>query len=268
MKPVTTTVVVNVIVATVLVAYIAVAAIYCNREKQQIICRNLQIIVEDSAELEFVNSDIVRRTLSDNNIAYSGLPIDQIDLFAVEECIRAYPYVSDANAYTSLEGTLNIRLRQRVPMLRVVSDNDHNFYVDSTLQVIEPVAHYIHPVPIVSGSVPLEIANDQFGTIDEKKFTKDLKLLHNIINFVGQVNKEPFLRELIVQIYFEPDGQVMLLPRIGSQRIRFGAIGAEDQESKLYKLQEFYRRSFGQGWWQTTREIDLRFKNQVVCKPK
>lgn len=268
MKPATTTVVVNIIVATILVAYIAVAAIYCNSEKQQIICRNLQIIVEDSSELGFVNPDIIRSTLSANNIAYSGLPIDRIDLFAVEECIRAYPYVSDANAYTSLEGTLNIRLRQRVPMLRVASDNDHNFYVDSTLQIIEPVAHYIHTVPIVSGHVPLEISNDQFGKIDEKKFKKDLELLHNIINFVGLVNKDPFLRELVVQIYFEPDGQIVLLPRIGNQTIRFGAIGDQDEESKLYKLREFYRRSFGQGWWQTTREVDLRFKNQVVCKPK
>lgn len=263
-----TTTIINILISTALVAYIAVAATYCSGQKQRIKCRSTHIVVEDSSELRFVTPEVVRNTLDANQILYKDIPIDEIDLYRVEECIGQHPYVSQTQAYTSIDGGLHVRLSQRLPLLRVISNAGHNFYIDSTLQILEPSTNYRHAVPIISGAVPLEFPNDMFGALDEKKFTKELKLLQNLLNFVGRVESDELLRELIVQIYFEESGQVLLMPRIGAQTIRFGAIGEDDQDSKLSKLARFYRRSFGTEWWQTAREIDLRFDNQVVCRPK
>ncbi len=198
-----------------------------------------------------------------------GLPLAEVDVYAVERLVAENPYISQVQAYTTVDGVLRVRLWQHHPLYRILSEEGLDCYVDSTLTLLPPCAHYVAHVPVISGRVPLDT---------EKNSGPDKELLQNLLNFVGMVRHDPFLRALVVQIYRAEDGELWLLPRVGSaQVIRFGDLdfggertrvvgGGLTVEQRLDKLSKFYRGSFSDGWWKrhTGGVIDLRFRGQVV----
>lgn len=250
-----------------LVAYAVVAIRYCTAREAEQCCVGIEITVRDSSLLQFVTPELVHRWLIDSvEHPIVGSPLHDIDIYALERLIERQSYVAQADAYTAIDGLLHVVLSQRCPVLRITTDAGHNFYLDSTLLLLPPQTDCIADVPIVTGRLPLGFPPDYFGPLDEKKFPRERELLHNLLNFVHQVDTDRFLDALIAQIYY--DGrELRLLPRVGRQTIRFGAIADSAATGRrLRKLSRFYRSSFAEGWWRTATEIDLRFRGQVVCK--
>lgn len=275
----------NVLVLVLLIGYTAVAVRYCSRREQELKCTGMEIRVQDSAEQHFVTPQLVRSWLRDSlEQATTGLPLREVDVYAAEKMVRQQPYVRKAEAYTAIDGLLHVKISQRTPLFRVVSEAGHNFYVDSALVILPPQSHCIAEVPVVSGKVPLGFPPGAFGPLDEKKYPQETELLHNLLNFVHQVDSSAFLKALVVQIYFDNDGEVLLLPRVGGesggdhpalkQVVRFGQVvesqtmGVPSVQSRLKKLVRFYKQSFSEVWWKDAAEIDIQFRGQVVISKR
>lgn len=257
--------IVNIVLLVVLVAYTVVAVNYCSGREQEMKCTGVEITIRDSAQLKFVTPETVRHWLSDSAARIEGLPLREVDVYDVENLIERQDYVERAEAYVAIDGLLHISLQQRKPIMRVVSESGHNFYVDSALVILPPLPDCIAKVPVISGRLPLGFPIGYFGRLDEKKFPQERELLYNLINFVKQVDADPFLVALTTQVYYDGK-EVRLLPRIGEQTILFGEIAdTAVVGARLRKLSRFYQKSFGEGWWRTAREIDLRYRGQVVC---
>lgn len=258
--------IVNVTLLVLLVAYAVVAVRYCSGREKELKCAGVEIVVRDSAALKFVTPDIVQGWLRDSGVRTVGMPLREVDVYGVERLVEGKDYVARADAYTSIDGQLHIALTQRRPVLRVVSEAGHNFYLDSALVLLPPQGECIAEVPVVSGRLPLGFSDAYFGRLDEKKFPQERELLYNLLNFVHQVDTDRFLTALTSQIYFDGK-EVRLLPRMGNQVIRFGEVSdSAAVAARLRKLSEFYRKSFAEEWWRSATEVDLRFRGQVVCK--
>lgn len=258
--------IVNVTLLVLLAAYTVVAVRYCSGQEKELVCKGVEIVIRDSAQSRFVTPEIVRRWLADSVVRTAGVPLREVDVYAVERLVEGQDYVLKADAYTAIDGLLHIAIIQRRPMVRVVSEAGHNFYLDSTLVLLPPQPDCIAEVPVVSGRLPLGFPAGYFGRLDEKKFHRERELLHNLLNFVHQVDTDRFLAALTAQVYYDGK-EVRLLPRIGKQTIRFGEItDSAVVAARLRKLSQFYRKSFGEGWWRSATEIDVRFRGQVVCK--
>ena len=256
----------QILLLVLLAAYSVVAVRYCSDREAAVRCSGVEIEVADSAVQRFVTPEIVLRWLADSGVRTVGVPLREVDVYAVERLVEQQVYVLQADAYTAIDGLLHITLTQRRPVVRVVSEAGHNFYLDSTLVLLPPQADCLASVPVVSGRLPLGFPTDFFGRLDEKKFPRERELLHNLLNFVHQVDTDRFLDALTAQIYYEA-GEITLLPRVGGQIVRFGAIvDSAAVGRRLRKLSRFYRASFAEGWWRTATEVDLRFRGQVVCK--
>lgn len=256
----------NVLLLVLLVAYLVVAARYCAVREGALRCTELNIEIRDSARHRFVTPDHVRGWLADSALWPVGMPLNEIDVYAIERLVEMQDYVLQADVYAAIDGGLHVTLRQRYPLLRVVSEAGHNFYLDSTLVLLPPMPDCPAPVPVVSGCLPLAFPTDYFGPLDEKKFPRERELLYNLLNFVHQVDTDRFLTALASQIYYDR-GEVYLLPRIGKQTVRCGEItDSATVTARLKKLSKFYQTTFGDQWWRQTSEVDLRFHGQVVCK--
>lgn len=323
---------INALLVLLLIAYAAVAGRYCSERERELKCSGFDIEVTDSAEIGFVSPDVVRGWFKDSMPHMIGKPLREIDVYEVERLIGAQDYISEVEAYTAIDGLLHVRIKQREPLLRIVSEAGHNFYVDSLLTVLPSESYWLAEVPVVSGRVPLKVPVGYYGALDEKKYDGDKELLHNLINFVDKVNSDDFLKALIVQIYFEggaekggdarggerqleqiregrrresdarreewgiadsggrereetvksagsKSGDLLLLPRVGNQVIRFGEIGDDEAmkvmgaltvDQRLDKLKRFYQTSFSDGWWKKYDggEVNVKFGEQVVVSGK
>lgn len=102
----------------------------------------------------------------------------------------------------------------------------------------------------------------------QKKLEKSYEDFMKLLTFVETVEDDDFWRSEVVQIaaHTTPSGalEVELTPRSGRFTILFGRL--EEVDRKLDKLMRFYRNGLSKLGWETYRSIDIRYRNQVVCK--
>lgn len=251
-------------VAVVLVAYVVMAGMNYGLQRDSVRCREVRVVVEDSAQCGFVAPRIVGQWLAEASFDVSSRKLNDIDVGAVENMLAAKDYVGSAKVYTTMEGVVTITLTQRHPLIRIKSETGYEFYVDSSFYILPVCGHFIADVPMVTGQARFSFAEDYYGPLDEKKGGEDIKFLKKLINFVGIIDNDAFLSSLIVQIYVDRQGGVELIPRVGRQVIMVGQL--EDCGEKLSNLKEFYTQSFGEMWWKNVKEVDLKYRDQVIVR--
>ena len=89
------------------------------------------------------------------------------------------------------------------------------------------------------------------------------------IEFSSYVCKDTLFHSLIGQIHLEKNGDFILVPLVGDQKIVFGSASSiEEVEGKFKKLTIFYNEAMPYEGWTTYSEINLKFEDQIVCKKK
>lgn len=102
----------------------------------------------------------------------------------------------------------------------------------------------------------------------QKKLEKSYEDFMKLLTFVKTVEKDDFWRSEIVQITARTTSsgalELELTPRSSRAVILFGRI--ERIDAKLDKLSRFYRHGLSSIGWDTYGTIDIRYRDQVVCR--
>ena len=102
----------------------------------------------------------------------------------------------------------------------------------------------------------------------QKKLEKSYEDFMKLLTFVQLVEEDDFWRSEVVQITARTASsgalELELTPRSGRFAILFGR--PEDAERKFDKLLRFYRSGLPSVGWDAYRTVDVRYRNQVVCK--
>jgi len=254
----------NSLVILIIAGYLVVAGINYSDNHDAVRCTELNIVVQDSALFGFVTPQIAQRWLEEASLGIRSKRLSEVDLHAIEDFFTGHDYISDVQVYTTMEGEVNIILSQRYPLIRIISETGYDFYADSSFYILPPCEHFIAKVPMVTGQVRFSFPEDFYGNIGEKKEQEDTKMLKKLINFVEIINKDDFLRSLIVQVYVDDRSEIELIPRVGQQVIFLGPL--ESCQEKLLNLKEFYTQSFSEMWWESARQVDLKYSGQVIVR--
>jgi cell division protein FtsQ len=100
--------------------------------------------------------------------------------------------------------------------------------------------------------------------IEKLQPLKDFSVLDDIYRIADYINKDPFRKSLIGQIYVTGAKEYELVPLVGTFRIVLG--DSNDLEEKFAKLMVFYRDGLrNTGAWNDYALISLKYKNQIVC---
>ena len=78
--------------------------------------------------------------------------IGDIDIPELEKKLNLLPAVDSANVYLNLNGTLNLDIKQRIPVFRL-SKGDQNFYVDEKGNEFPISKNYSYPCMLIRGDV-------------------------------------------------------------------------------------------------------------------
>lgn len=102
----------------------------------------------------------------------------------------------------------------------------------------------------------------------QKKLEKSYEDFMKLLTFVQLVEEDDFWRSEVVQITARTASsgalELELTPRSGRFAILFGR--PEDAERKFDKLLRFYRSGLSSVGRDAYRTVDVRYRNQVVCK--
>lgn len=227
---------------------------------------SVEIVAVDSANVKYVTTDklISRLKCMDVNLYPKGR-FDRSMMAAIEDSLIKDSWINRAEIFESVNGTLRINVWQRRPVLRIMNDACENYYLDEFGVVLDPDISYSLDVPIVTGAVDLIGSRVFEPTLHTKKTeVKDI-FIEKLITFVGVLREDDFLRNFIVQINLDGDGNVELIPRVSNQIIRFGQLDEKSFE-KLKSLRIFYSYSSSIDDFERIKEVDIRYVGQIIVK--
>lgn len=247
--------IIQTLVTLVAVSGCAVALISAGRRQASQPVQGLRMTIESPAGVAFLSQDAVRDMLfSRRHIKPTALHLARLDEGSMEAILDANPWVENADVYTDAQRVLHVRVRQRVPYVRIFEADGNSYYIDAALKTMPLSSHYVHYAPVVTG-VP---------TLKSDSAVRALR--GTIVALTSFIARDSFWNAQVSQIDMRADGEFEIVPVLGHQRIVLG--DTSRLREKLDNLLAFYRQVQNRVGWNRYTLLDLRFKDQVVASPK
>ena len=229
-------------------AYLVLAITAFNKPAEKAtVCSEVKIDIENDIMDGFLNAKTIKTILEKVHLYPLGRPMAEVSAREIEETLRKNPFIEMAECHKTQSGHVCIRLKQRMPVVHVMADNNENYYVDTN-----------------GGIMPeTRVATDNIiatGHISKKYAQKYLAPMVNIII------QDKFWQSQIEQINVLNDGSMEIVPRVGEHIVCLGA--PSNIEKKLERLRKFYQYGLNQAGWNKYAYINIEFDNQIICKKK
>ena len=156
-----------VVLWSIVIGYIVYASVVSGRHCAEQVVERVDIAIADSTEMgQLVTSQKVREWILRSGIATIGSPIGKVDVQGIRRVIERNGFVSSVDACVSYSGVLSIEVRQRRPMMRLMTDG-YNLYVTERGFVFATPESSALYVPIVTGSYRPPVPPDYEGFVGE-----------------------------------------------------------------------------------------------------
>ena len=184
-----------------------------------------------------------------------GIPIGQLDVERIERVLEEDPFILSANVYVDAKNKVNIELSQRMPILRLIDKDTKHYYLDKSGKKMPLSEHFTARVLVATGNIPA------FTPEFEKRKKHIIK---NLFALAKDILSDDFMKPLIEQIYIDEKEEFILIPKIGKQKIIIGRY--KNIADKIEKLKYFYKEGLPYEGWHKYKTINLKYKDQIVCK--
>lgn len=204
-------------------------------------------------------AEILDRLAASFTKPLDALTLGDIDVERVETVIEGQAFVAEADAFVDDDLELNITVRQRVPLLRIIAESGQNYYLDEDGVRMPLSDYYTARVPVVTGNVALW--QDDF-------MDHPAHQLYQLVELARLLREDDFLDALVEQIYLNAKGELILAPKVGDQVIYLGRYHQPTTRERLDRLKIFYREGLPYEGWRKYKSFDLRYADQVVAKKR
>lgn len=248
---------------------VVVGMIYAGRQQKEQALLEPTVFIKVNGQDAFLTKEDLLQRLRRKGLIYPGQIYEKLNLPEIEKYIRSMSEVKNVKVYADLGEAWNIDLEVRRPIARIFNSQGESFYLDDEGFTMAPSYLYTARVVVVNGFIPDSKHTESVFDIINNDTLKSIRVLDDIYRISNYVCNDPFLRAQIGQIHREKDGDFVLIPQVGGHRIVFGSANSdEDVADKLKKLRVFYEDGLPYEGWNTYQEINLKYKNQIVCKKK
>jgi cell division protein FtsQ len=172
----------------------------------------------------------------------------------LERDLKKDARIQHVDVYFDAKDRLHIALVPKEVIVRITDNRGSSYFLDAKGK----------KVPVVQGSaVRVPLAN---GFIDAYREGFDKKegksVLKDIFYMIQYIRNDEFLHALVEQIFVDENGEIILIPKVGKEKIVFG--GADQMDEKFDNLKIFYRDGMTKLGWNRYPVLNVKFVNQVV----
>ena len=130
-----------------------------------------------------------------------------------------------------------------------------SFIIDESGKKLPVSKQAVLRLPVLTGALPAF----------KNEMTKDKKnVYYKAFEVIKAIYKDPFMSAMTEQLLVDENKDISIIPKLGNHKIILG--DATDLENKFKKLAIFYKEGMPPEGWSLYKEINLKFKNQVVAK--
>lgn len=227
---------------------------FIETEKASLVCTDVKVIIPGNQN--FIERAEVDQILRQHGGKLLGRQIKHINIQELEAGLKANPFIRFAKVYADMDGVINVQIRQRVPVLRIINIANVDFYVDKEGNKIPMSENFTANVLIANGL----IYEDFSGKVDTLK--SDLaKDLYKTAVFISE---DTLWNNQIEQLYVNQRNEIEMVPRVGNQKIILGS--ADSLGVKFSNLYIFYKKALPRLGWTTYKTINIKYTNQVIAE--
>lgn len=227
---------------------------FVDGKKKKLVCTNVKILIPGADN--FIEREEVDAILKQSQGALIGQNLAGINLQRIEKNIIANPYIAYATVYADMNGVIQIEIKQRQPILRVINSAGQDYYIDSNGLKMPVSPNFTANVLAANGDIMEHFS----GKVD----TLITKLAVDLYKVALYVKQDTLWDAQIEQLYVNTAKDIELIPRVGNHRIILGT--ADSLETKMTNLLAFYKKAIPKVGWNTYKTINVKYINQVVCE--
>ncbi len=244
---------------TLLVISITTLLAFVSSQPKKINCYNVQVKIKGDPEAMFVTEEeIIERFQTFCTEETSDE--QSLNLKEIENNINQIPSVYRSDIYKNVNGSITIEVELKTVIGRIINKSGNSFYIDSKGAMMPIVEDKPARVCIVNGEISEEYNEVPYYLTDDSLAAKSI--IDDVYNMLSFINKDPFWKAQIEQIYVTTDKKFILIPKAGMHEIMFGE--ADHIEGKFKKLELFYQSGINRVGWEKYSTIDIQYKGQVV----
>lgn len=223
-------------------------------KKSSVKCTNIKILIPGADN--FIEREEIDAILKQNEGQLIGRNLADINLHAIEEKIKANPYIALSTVYADMDGVIHIEINQRQPLLRIINLNGQDFYIDDQGLKMPVSSNFTANVLVANGKIMEHFT----GKVD----TLITSMASDLYKTALFLKKDSLWDSQIEQIFVNDKDDIEFIPRVGNQRIILG--NADSLETKMSNLLTFYKKAMPKVGWDTYKSINIKYTNQIVCE--
>jgi cell division protein FtsQ len=208
------------------------------------------------------NRDLISETeilhLFKNSLGFAvgSASIQELDLRSLEELLTRDERVKESELYLDSKNRLNVFVIQRQPVVRIMEESSHSYYLDTDGMKLSVRPGNAIRVPVATGYI-------EFFQSDFRDSEKHVAL-NRVFQMAMSIHEDEFLGALVEQIDVNPKKEIVLIPKIGKQRIVIGDVDFIDQ--KISNLKLMYREGLPREGWRKYSVLKLNYKGAVYAE--
>ncbi|MGF1923695.1 MAG: cell division protein FtsQ/DivIB [Bacteroidia bacterium] len=227
---------------------------FIDTKKQTVRCSDVKILIPGADN--FIEREEIDAILMQSQGTLVGKPLEEINTHEIEKTIQANPYIAFAKVYADMDGVIQIQIRQRQPVLRIINAGGQDYYIDRDGLKMPMSPNFTANVLVATG----DIFEGYGGRVD----TLITPLAADLYKAALFIKQDTLWDAQIEQIFVNGKSDIELIPRVGNQRIILG--NADSLSVKMGNLLAFYKQAMPQVGWDAYKTINIKYINQIICE--
>ena len=227
----------NKITILIMLIFSGLAFYSFNKKNENRLTTGLDISIFPSKD-SYLSKDSIRSILN----PFLGYEKKSINLNLIENIVDNNSYVYKSEVSLSFSGNLVLKIKQKTPVGRVISENEM-FYVDKDLRKMDLSKYQSARVPIILG----------FENEINRSYLKKV---------FEHIDDDTFLKQNISKIIINSPNSISLKLRAFDLTVKIG--DQRNLKNKFLKLKAFYTMANAKKNLMEFKQINLQFDKQVV----
>lgn len=238
---------------------ILVLLAFTSKKHNETLCQKPIITITKYGENDFLNETIILKTLTNKGIILKDQYISEVDINEIENIISNLAEVESVEVYKSIDGTIRMDITERNPVLRIFNNRGQSFYIDHNGEVMPLSNHFTAHTHVATGNI-----NETYKSNNQK--LKSNSIVKQLFDVAEYIRKDDFLNSQVVQLDVNNEQEIVLIPRVGEQKILFGK--GIDIKDKFNRLKLFYTKGIKPEELNKYTTLNLKYKQQIICSKR
>jgi cell division protein FtsQ len=251
------------------VAGVITILVLANQEEQKKTYSTPQISIHVEGDDAFLTEPELIDRLKLRRLIEKSQTVKNLNIRKIEYAISKMPEVKHVKVFKRIGNKWDIQMELRKPIARIFNQSGQSFYLDEDGFLMNRSDLHTARVLVFSGEITDRYEPNSIFKIINNDSLKSIRKLDDIYRISNYVCNDPILHKMIGQVYREKNGDFVLIPIVGDQKIILGtAYTDEEVNDKFSRILDFYNEAMPYEGWNKYSEISVKYEGQIVCRKR